>query len=72
METIIATIQPVHLGNIRSGKKLFEIRKTLPSPLTIGHPVLCLCCESGSGGQIKAEFIIDKADVLTLKRIFEN
>ena len=72
METIIATIQPVHLGNIRSGKKNFEIRKTLPAPLKIGHPVRCLCCESGSGGQIKAEFIIDKADVFTLQRIFEN
>jgi hypothetical protein len=66
METIIATIQPAHLGNIRSGKKLFEIRKTLPAPLKISHPVRCLCCESGSGGQIKAEFIIDKAHIETL------
>ena len=66
MKTIIATIQPVHLGNIRSGNKKFEIRKTLPEPLKNGHPLRCLCCESGSGGQIKAEFIIDKVKIETL------
>lgn len=66
METIIATIRPEHLRNIRSGKKKFEIRKTVPSPLKIGQPVRCLCCESGSGGKIKAEFIIDKVHIETL------
>lgn len=52
MKTIIATIKPVHLNNIRRGVKTLEIRKTAPEP-----PFRVLCCESGSGGQIKAEFI---------------
>ena len=52
MKTIIATIKPVHLGNIRSGKKLYEMRKTCPKEI----PFRVLCCESGSGGKILAEF----------------
>lgn len=52
METIIATIKPVHLGNIRRGVKLYEIRKTCPKEI----PFRVLCCESGSGGRIVAEF----------------
>ena len=58
MRTIIATIKPCHLDNIRNGKKLWEIRKTIPNEL----PFKVLCCESGSGGQIKAEFIVNYAD----------
>lgn len=53
MTTIIATIKPWHLRNIRLGKKTYEIRKTCPKEA----PFKVLCCESGSGGQIKAEFI---------------
>lgn len=53
MITIIATIKPEHLGNIRRGVKLFEMRKTCPKEV----PFRVLCCESGSGGQINAEFI---------------
>ncbi len=52
MKTIIATIKRQHLNNIRSGKKLFEMRKTCPKEV----PFRVLCCESGSGGQILAEF----------------
>lgn len=52
MKTIIATIKPIHLGNIRRGAKLYEIRKTCPKEV----PFKVLCCESQSGGQIKAEF----------------
>lgn len=58
METIIATIKPVHLGNIRRGVKLYEIRKTCPKEI----PFRVLCCESGSGGKIKAEFVVDYAE----------
>ena len=56
MITIIATIKPEHLDNIRSGRKHYEVRKTLPK---VELPFRVLCCESGSGGQIKAEFTVD-------------
>lgn len=69
MYTIIATIKPQHLGNIRSGQKKWEIRKTLPYPLKVKQRVRCLCCESGSGGKITAEFIIDSVDVRTLESL---
>lgn len=52
MQTIIATIKPINLGNIRRGIKLYEVRKTCPKEV----PFKVLCCESGSGGQIMAEF----------------
>lgn len=55
MKTIIATIKAVHLGNIRRGAKLYEIRKTCPKEV----PFKVLCCESKSGGKIKAEFVVD-------------
>lgn len=54
MQTIIATIKPEHLRNIMCGFKSYEIRKTAPQ---LKPPFRVLCCESGSGGQIKAEFI---------------
>ena len=56
MITIIATIKPQHLDNIRSGKKHYELRKTVPN---VELPFRVLCCESGSGGKIKCEFICD-------------
>lgn len=56
MITIIATIKPEHLSNIRSGMKKYEVRKTVPIK---GFPFRVLCCESGSGGDIKAEFTVD-------------
>ena len=52
MKTVIATIKPCFLGAIRTGKKTIEVRKTTPEP-----PFRVLCCESSSGGKIKAEFI---------------
>lgn len=57
MITVIATIKPEHLGNIRSRRKSYEMRKTAPAA---GAPFRVLCCESGSGGMIKAEFVCDK------------
>lgn len=54
MKTIIATIKPIHLGNIRRGVKTIEVRKIIPGWT---YPFKVLCCESGSGGQIKAEFV---------------
>lgn len=54
MKTIIATIKPIHLGNIRRGTKTIEVRKTYPN---CNDVFKVLCCESGSGGQIKAEFM---------------
>lgn len=65
MKTIIATIKPVHLGNIRRGLKLCEIRKTAPKEV----PFRVLLCESGSGGQIKAEFV---CDMVRPVKVFEN
>ena len=56
MKTIIATIKPEHLSNIRSGRKLHEMRKTCPGEV----PFRVLCCQSGSGGKILAEFIVDR------------
>ena len=52
MRTIIATIKPQHLAKIRGGKKLLEMRKSCPKE----RPFRVLCCQSGSGGQILAEF----------------
>lgn len=56
MTTIIATIKKQYLDYIRFGAKKFEIRKTLPK---CGVPFKVLCCESGSNGIIRAEFICD-------------
>lgn len=56
MKTIIATIKPVHLSNIRRGRKTFEVRKNFPST---EPPFRVLLCESATGGMIKAEFICD-------------
>ena len=53
MQTIIMTIKPYHLRNIRMGIKKGELRKSFPK---IELPFRVLLCESGSGGQIKAEF----------------
>lgn len=66
METVIMTIKPVHLGNIRRGKKTFEVRKNSPFAVP---PFRVLLCESATGGMIKAEFICDFVRCL---RIDEN
>ncbi len=57
MQTIILTIKSHHLGNIRRGCKLYELRKNIPACVP---PFKVLLCESGSGGQIKAEFVCDQ------------
>ena len=57
MRTIILPIKPIHLNDIRSGKKKYEVRKGCPSEL----PFRALCCQSGSGGKILAEFIVRTA-----------
>lgn len=54
MLTVIATIKPQHLGNIRAGLKLYEMRKTCPKEV----PFRVLCCQSQSGGKILAEFVV--------------
>lgn len=59
MDTIIMTIKPYHLRNIRKGLKRGELRKTFPRFCTF--PFRVLLCESGSGGQIKAEFTCKSA-----------
>lgn len=55
MLTIIATIKPQHLCNIRAGLKLYEMRKTCPAEV----PFRVLCCQSQSGGEIFAEFVVE-------------
>lgn len=57
MKTIIATIKPFYLNEIRWGHKTIEVRKTVPK---CDYPVRVLLCESGSGGQIKAEFTMKR------------
>ena len=61
MITIIATIKPEHLGNIRSGRKKWEMRKNAPQ--TYGLDFKVLCCESGSGGNILAEFVCNSVEI---------
>lgn len=61
MKTIIMTIKPVYLGNIRRGKKVYELRKRAP---VCDIPYKVLCCESGADGRIVAEFIVDEEKVL--------
>lgn len=54
MRTIVATIKEKHLSNIRAGRKKYEMRKTCPKET----PFRVLCCQSRSGGQILAEFVV--------------
>lgn len=56
MRTVIITIKPRHLNDILAGKKSLELRKTFPK---IKPPFNVECCESGSGGQIKGQFICE-------------
>lgn len=53
MKTIVATIKPQHIFNIRRKAKMFEIRKTAPKP-----PFKVLVCKSASGGQVVLEFTV--------------
>lgn len=66
MTTIIATVRPQHLANIREGCKLEEVRKSIPKAQL---PIRVLCCESGSGGQIKCEFILGQYRTETVESI---
>lgn len=65
MRTIILTIRPHWLHEIRGGEKTEEIRKTIPNTV----PIRVLCCASGSGGKILCEFILDSYRVDTLSGI---
>lgn len=58
MLIIIMTIKRRHLRNMALGIKRYELRKTVPR-LAEGERCLVLLCESGSGGWIKAEFVMD-------------
>ena len=64
MPTIIMTIKPRHLRNMESGIKGWELRKTVPRQ-TDGKPCRVLLCESGGGGDIVAEFTMDRWHDLT-------
>lgn len=66
MKTIIMTIKPNHLHDIRIGVKIFELRKRIPACWT---PYRVLCCESGSGGKIVAEFTVDYTMKYSAKEI---
>ena len=66
MTTIIATVRPQHLSNIRAGVKTEEVRKSIPKAQL---PIRVLCCESGSGGAIKCEFILDKYREVTVESL---
>lgn len=66
MTTIIATFKAHWLREIRSGYKLEEIRKSIPRAEL---PIRVLCCESGTGGQIPCEFIMDSYHTETLSGI---
>lgn len=54
MTTIIASIKPHHLFDIRKGIKIWEVHKNIPK---CELPFKVLCCDSGTNGEIKAEFI---------------
>ena len=58
MKTIIMTIKRRHLRNMELGIKPYELRKTVPR-VKDGEKCLVLLCESGSGGEIAAEFVMD-------------
>lgn len=55
MKTIVATIKPKHVSNLRKLIKGYEVRKTATVP-----PFKVLVCKSGSGGDIVAEFIVNE------------
>lgn len=54
LPTVMITVKPRHLGDMRQGVKGYELRKTRPG---IQPPFRVVCCESGSGGAVTAEFI---------------
>lgn len=57
MPTVIMTIKPRHLRNIKSGIKRYELRKTKPGYRDAPHdPVRVLLCESGGRGEVVGEF----------------
>ena len=75
MMSIVASIKKPHLDNIRSGKKKWEVRKN--TPLCGGRgfseePFKVLCCESGSGGLIKAEFTVESVVGFLIRNLLEN
>lgn len=73
--TIVATIKKPYLDKIRRGEKKWEVRKS--TPLCRGHgfaenPFRVLCCESGSGGLIKAEFTVVAVVGFLISSLLEN
>ena len=60
METIVLTVKPVHLHNIRTGCKLEEVRKSVPNKIL---PVRVLCCESGERGSAACGGRSDRSEV---------
>ena len=64
MRTVMISIRARHLRDMREGRKLYELRKTRPN---LTPPFRVLCCESGSGGEVKAAFICDACPEMTKK-----
>ena len=74
MPTIIMTIKPRHLRNMKSGIKRYELRKTRPMRVDDDRCHVLLCV-SGGGGDIVAEFTMDgyvdltRADPMEIARL---
>ena len=62
MRSVLMTIKKEYLDLILSGKKKWELRKSYPK--TEGVPIRVYLCESGSHGQIKAEFTCNWISVI--------
>lgn len=64
MKTVMISIKPRHLKDMREGRKLYELRKTRPN---LTPPFRVLCCESGTGGEVRAAFTCDACPDMTWK-----
>ena len=62
MKTIVMSIRGRHICNMEAGKKRIELRKRKPAE---APPYRVLLCQSGSGGNIVAEFTCPKVVELT-------
>ena len=54
-DVIMLTVKPRHIANMRKGRKKYELRKSRPAKPG-GRDCRVFICESGSGGQVVAEF----------------
>lgn len=63
-EAILLTVKPRHIANMRKGRKKYELRKKRPA-IHGGKDFRVFICESGSGGQVVAEFFCPCAPEMT-------